>query len=96
MAQVLLLNNHASAILNYIELYVTFLYSTFKQDCPAHICMKINPAGSALQVRSINPFTGVVDFSRHGGYVFKKNHNTRIEWAMIYLSVPADRGKNVD
>ncbi len=36
----------------------------------------------------LNPFTGAVDFSRHGGYVFSKNHNTHIERAMIYLSVP--------
>ncbi len=52
-------NNGASLVtkqscFSHIELYVTFLYSTFKQDCPAHIYMKINPAGSALQVRSIN------------------------------------------
>ncbi len=42
---------------SHIYLYVIFLYRTFnliKQDCPAHIYMKINPAGSALQVRSIN------------------------------------------
>lgn len=28
--------------------------STFRQDCPAHIALKISSDGAALQVRSVN------------------------------------------
>ncbi len=38
----------------YLAKLFVFLYSTFKQDCPAHISVKIDRAGSALEVRSIN------------------------------------------
>ncbi len=40
----------------------------------------------------VNPFPGAADYSRFGGYVLSKNHCTRSEQVMIYLSVALDRG----
>ncbi len=40
----------------------------------------------------LNPFPGAPDYCRVGGYVLSKNHCTRSEQVMIYLSVALDRG----
>ncbi len=44
------------------------------------------------KIYKLNPFPGAPDYCRVGGYVLSKNHCTRSEQVMIYLSIALDRG----
>ena len=33
---------------------IIFIYNTFKHDCPAHITLRVNVSGTALEVKSVS------------------------------------------
>ncbi len=69
-----------------------FSYGQVQNIVPADIENQL----STLVKYLFNPFPGVPDICPVGRYVFSKIHCTHSEQAVIYISVPADRGKNVD